>query len=63
MQFRLKTAKRTEITLAWALSQPIKTVLLVSSRNAERMKDNLKAFDVKLTEEEVAWLDGVNTEI
>lgn len=45
-----------QIALSWALSQPLKTVLLASARSAERMRDNLKAFDVKLTQEEVAWL-------
>ncbi len=46
-----------QIALAWALSQSLKTVLLVSARNKERMLNNLKAFDVNLTEEEAAWLN------
>lgn len=46
-----------QIALAWALSQPLKTVLLVSARSAERMRQNLKVFEVELTEEEEAWLD------
>lgn len=46
-----------QIALAWALAQPLKTVLLASARSAERMKQNLKAFDLELTKEEIAWLD------
>lgn len=54
---RKKNCTVPQIALAWALSQPLKTVLLVSARSAERMRQNLKAFEVEMTEEEAAWLD------
>lgn len=52
-----KQCSVSQIALAWTLSQPLKTVLLVSSQKADRMEDNLKAFDIELTEDEIAWLD------
>lgn len=52
-----KNCSVPEIALAWTLAQPLKTVLVVSARTAERMQNNLKAFDVTLTDAEIAWLD------
>lgn len=46
-----------QLALAWTLAQPLKTVLLVSAQSKERVKSNLKAFDIKLTKEESAWLN------
>ena len=46
-----------QLALAWTLSQPLRTVLLASSVSAARMWDNLKAFEVELTQEEAEWLD------
>lgn len=46
-----------QLALAWTLAQPLKTVLLASARSSERMEANLKAFDIKLTKEEILWLD------
>lgn len=46
-----------QIALAWTLSQPLKTVLLASAKSAERVRDNLKSFEIKLTEEEALWLN------
>ncbi len=48
-----------QIALAWALAQPLNTVLLASARSADRMRDNLKAFDICLTQEELLWLDTI----
>lgn len=52
-----KNVSVPQLALAWTLAQPLKTVLLVSAQSPERMETNLKAFDVKMTEEELRWLD------
>lgn len=46
-----------QLALAWTLSQPLKTVLLASARSGERMRENLRSFDIKLTNEECEWLN------
>jgi len=52
-----KQCSISQIALAWTLSQELKTVLLVSSGKIERMRENLKAFEIDLTEEEMKWLN------
>lgn len=46
-----------QIAIAYILDSPLNVFPLVASYNETEMKDNLKAFDVKLTPEEWAWLD------
>lgn len=52
-----KNCTVSQLALAYALATPLKTVLLASSRSKERMAENLKAFDVKLTDKECLWLN------
>lgn len=54
-----KNCTVAQLALAWTLAQPVKTVLLASTISSERMKDNLKAFDIKLTQDEIIWLDNI----
>lgn len=54
-----KNCSVAQLALAWTLAQPLKTVLLASARSSERMRDNLKAFDIKLTQDELTWLENV----
>ena len=46
-----------QLVLAWTLTQPVKSVLLASSTSADRMRDNLRTFEIRLTPDELLWLD------
>lgn len=46
-----------ETALAYVLNHPLKINAIVGAANAEELKSNLKAIQVKLTENEMAWLD------
>lgn len=45
------------IALAWLLHQPLNIFLLVGVNNVQEYLDDAKAFDIKLTQEEIDWLD------
>ena len=45
------------VALAYVLSQPFPSVPLIGPRTLAELDDSLEAFDIKLTPEEVAWLD------
>lgn len=46
-----------QIAIAYILDSPLNVFPLVASYNETEMQDNLKAFDVALTDQEWAWLD------
>ncbi len=46
-----------QLALAWTLAQPIKSVLLAGARSGIRMKENIKALDIVLTQDELKWLN------
>lgn len=46
-----------QLSLAWVLRQPLNTFAIVSSTNPERMRSNLAALEIELTEKESRWLD------
>lgn len=46
-----------QLSLAWVLRNPLNTFAIVSTTNPERMKSNLKALEIALTEKESQWLD------
>ncbi|MGI4861718.1 MAG: aldo/keto reductase [Janthinobacterium lividum] len=48
------------IALAWLLSKPYVTSVIVGAKRVEQLEDNLDAVDVVLTEDEVACLDTVS---
>lgn len=52
-----------QLALAWALAQPVKSVFLVSAQSDERMRSNIKAFDIELSKDEIEWLDLRKDEI
>lgn len=52
-----KNCTVAQLALAWTLNQPLNVILLASARSKERMRENLKAFDISLTYEEMDWLD------
>lgn len=51
-------ASVTQIALAYVLSQTFVTRAVVASRTAQRMRDNIVAAAIILSEEETRWLDG-----
>jgi len=52
-----KGATATQIALAWLFSQPMNVFPLVGCLTGDEFRHNVEALDIKLTPEEVAWLD------
>ena len=46
------------VALAYVLAQPFPSVPLIGPRTLEELDDSLKALDIKLTPEQVSWLEG-----
>jgi aryl-alcohol dehydrogenase-like predicted oxidoreductase len=49
-----------QIALAWLLHQPVVTSVIVGAKKPEQLADNLKAIEVKLTDDELSRLDEVS---
>jgi aryl-alcohol dehydrogenase-like predicted oxidoreductase len=49
-----------QVALAWLLQRPLVASVIVGGRNFAQFEDNLKAADLKLTDEEVKKLDAVS---
>ncbi|WP_193336276.1 aldo/keto reductase [Devosia beringensis] len=45
------------VALAFVLAQPFPSIPLIGPRTLGELDDSLKAFEIKLTPEQVAWLD------
>jgi aryl-alcohol dehydrogenase-like predicted oxidoreductase len=45
------------VALAYVLAQPFPVVPLIGPRTLDELEDSLSALDIRLTPEEVAWLD------
>ena len=48
------------IALAWLLTRPAVTSVIIGARDAGQLQDNLNAVDLKLTPEEIIQLDDVS---
>ncbi|AZO20864.1 oxidoreductase [Mesorhizobium sp. M1E.F.Ca.ET.045.02.1.1] len=46
------------VALAYVLAQPFPSVPLIGPRTLDELEDSLKALDIELTAEDVAWLDN-----
>jgi predicted dehydrogenase/aryl-alcohol dehydrogenase-like predicted oxidoreductase len=46
------------IALAYVLNQPLEVVPLIGPRNVRELEDSLSALDIKLTKEQVKWLEA-----
>jgi len=46
------------VALAYVLHQPFPVVPLIGPRTLNELDDSIKAFDIKLTPEDVKWLEG-----
>ncbi|PZM07993.1 aldo/keto reductase [Rhizobium tubonense] len=53
-------ASPAQIALAWLLSHPFVTSVIVGIRQPEQLADNLKAFDIALTDDDLQHLDEVS---
>ena len=47
----------SQVALAWIMKQEVKTFPIVSASTAERIAGNVKALELKLTNEEAKWLN------
>jgi aryl-alcohol dehydrogenase-like predicted oxidoreductase len=54
---RARAVTVPQIALAWILSKPIVTSVIIGARKLAQLEDNLKAVDVALTEEDIKSLD------
>ncbi|MFF2911285.1 aldo/keto reductase [Paenibacillus sp. NPDC057934] len=48
------------VALAWLLTRPVVTSVLVGAKRLEQLEDNLAAADIELTDEEIRRLDEVS---
>jgi predicted dehydrogenase/aryl-alcohol dehydrogenase-like predicted oxidoreductase len=46
------------VALAYVLAQPFPSVPLIGPRTLAELDDSIKAFDIKLTPDQVKWLEG-----
>ena len=55
-----KGASVAQLALAWLLQQPAVTTVIIGANKMEQLEDNLKAIDVKFTEDELKQIDEVS---
>jgi aryl-alcohol dehydrogenase-like predicted oxidoreductase len=48
------------ISLAWLLSKPVVTSIIIGAKRLDQLEDNLAAVDVQLTADELQQLDAVS---
>ncbi len=53
-------ASVARIALAWQLTRPFVTSVIIGAKNKDQLKDNLAAVDVKLSPEHIATLDAAS---
>ena len=46
-----------QVALAWLLSRPSISGIVIGARNETQLRDNLKAVEFKLTPDQIAMLD------
>jgi aryl-alcohol dehydrogenase-like predicted oxidoreductase len=49
-----------QIAIAWVLQNPAVTGAIVGARNAKQVEENVGAADLRLTDEEIATIEGKN---
>ncbi|MGV3551598.1 aldo/keto reductase [Rhizobium sp.] len=50
--------KPIHVALAYVLAQPFPVIPLIGPRNVAELEDSLSALDIRLTPEQVTWLEG-----
>ncbi|TGE17791.1 aldo/keto reductase [Hymenobacter elongatus] len=58
-----KSASLAQVVIRWTLAQPGITVALVGARNAEQATQNAKAIEVKLSSEELDFIDKARQQL
>jgi len=48
------------VALAWLLSKPVVTSVIVGAKRSSQLEDNIAAVDIMLSHEEVARLDAIS---
>ena len=48
------------ISIAWLITKPVVTSVIIGAKRLDQLKDNLAAVDLKLTDEEIKQLDEVS---
>jgi aryl-alcohol dehydrogenase-like predicted oxidoreductase len=57
---RARGVSAAQVALAWLLTRPAVTSLIVGARNEKQLADNLDAADLELTDDEIAKLEAVS---
>ena len=57
---RQRGATPSTVSLAWVLSKPLITNVIIGARSVQQLDDNLAALELKLSPEEIARLDEVS---
>jgi aryl-alcohol dehydrogenase-like predicted oxidoreductase len=52
-----KNASLGQLVIRWTIERPGITIALVGARNAEQTKQNAKAIDIKLSADEIAFIN------
>jgi aryl-alcohol dehydrogenase-like predicted oxidoreductase len=53
-------ASPARVAIAWVLNRPAVSSVIVAGRTAEQLEDNIRAVDLRLTEDDVRLLDAVS---
>jgi len=48
------------ISLAWLLTKPVVTSVIIGAKGLDQLQDNLAAVEIELTQEEILLLDEVS---
>jgi aryl-alcohol dehydrogenase-like predicted oxidoreductase len=60
---KAKSRSLPQIAMAWVMNQPLDIYALVGCANGAEFADNVAALDIRLTPEELAWLDLKTDEV
>jgi diketogulonate reductase-like aldo/keto reductase len=53
-------ASPARVAISWLLSRPAVSSVIVAARKAEQLEDNIRAVDLRLSDDEVRLLDAVS---
>jgi diketogulonate reductase-like aldo/keto reductase len=59
-RLRRATAVAARISLAWLVSKPVVTSVIIGAKCLDQLEDNLAAVDLKLSEDEIKQLNEVS---
>jgi aryl-alcohol dehydrogenase-like predicted oxidoreductase len=57
---RAHNCSPARISIAWLLSKPVVSSVIIGAKRIEQLHDNIAAVDIKLTAEEIKQLDEVS---